>query len=74
MSVKIRLRRMGKRDYPVYRIVVAEEANKRDGKVIEVIGQYNPQQKNGTYINRELYDAWRKKGAQPTDAVRKIAQ
>lgn len=71
MSVKIRLRRMGKRNNPFYRIVVADEATKRDGKVIETIGYYNPQQRD-LQCNRASYDMWQKKGAQPTETVRKL--
>lgn len=65
---------MGKRDQPVYRIVVADESTKRDGKVIETLGNYNPKAKDMVRIDRTMYDAWRKKGAQPTIAVRKLLE
>jgi len=62
---------MGKRDQPFYRIVVAEEASKRDGKIIENLGYYQPKPEK-VQLDRPTYDAWIKKGAQPTDAVRKL--
>lgn len=65
---------MGKRDQPVYRIVVADESTKRDGKVIQTLGLYNPKAKELMRIDRTLYDAWMKKGAQPTIAVRKLVE
>ncbi len=63
---------MGKRDQPVYRIVVADESTKRDGTVIDTIGTYNPKDNAMVRIDRPLYDAWMKKGAQPTEAVAKL--
>lgn len=63
---------MGKRDKPFYRIVIADESEKRDGKCIETIGQFEPGKKVHLVINREKLDYWQKVGAQPTDAVRKL--
>lgn len=74
MAVKIRLRRMGKRDKPVYRIVVADESTKRDGTVIDTLGFYDPKAKDMVRVDRAQYAAWQKKGAQPTDAVRKLME
>lgn len=71
--VKIRLTKTGRRNAPSYRIVVADARSPRDGKFIEVIGFYNPSH-NPTLskIDKEKYEAWIKKGAQPTEAVKQI--
>jgi small subunit ribosomal protein S16 len=68
--VRIRLRRVGKRKQPVYRIVVADQRNKRDGRFIEIIGQYKPLS-NPSEINVDADKAleWLRKGASPSDAV-----
>ena len=73
MAVKLRLKRMGKKQEPFYRIVVADARNKRDGKTIEEIGYYNPM-KNPTEIKMDenLAIKWLKNGAIPTDTVRSI--
>lgn len=73
MAVKLRLKRMGKKQEPFYRIVVADARNKRDGKTIEEIGYYNPM-KNPTEIkvDENLAIKWLKNGAIPTDTVRSI--
>ena len=69
--VKIRLRRMGAKKAPFYRIVVADARSPRDGRCIEEIGTYNPLTNPAT-INVEVEKAqtWIKNGAQPTDTVR----
>ena len=69
--VKIRLRRMGAKKAPFYRIVVADARSPRDGRCIEEIGTYNPQT-NPAAINVDVEKAqeWIKNGAQPTDTVR----
>ncbi len=73
MAVKLRLRRMGKKKQPIYKIVAADARSPRDGKFIEAIGLYNPKTDPAT-INikddRALY--WLKSGAQPTDTVKSI--
>lgn len=71
--VKIRLQRIGARKQPKYRVVVADEQTKRSGKVIEILGNYdpNPPQLQLT-IEKEKYAHWISKGAQPTDAVRNL--
>ncbi len=70
MSVKIRLRRMGKKKSPFYRIVVADSRDKRDGRCIEEIGTYDPTQKPSVVkVNAEAAQKWLKVGAQPTDVV-----
>ncbi|MBQ9299185.1 MAG: 30S ribosomal protein S16 [Clostridia bacterium] len=69
--VKIRLKRMGMKKHPFYRIVVADERSPRDGRFIEEIGYYNPmKQPADIKINNEKAAEWLKKGAQPTDTVR----
>ncbi len=73
MAVKIRLRRMGAKKAPFYRIVVADSRYARDGRFIEEVGTYDPT-KNPSLIsvNEEKVQAWIKNGAQPTDTVKKI--
>ena len=69
--VKIRLRRMGAKKAPFYRIVVADARSPRDGRCIEEIGTYNPLTEPDTVtIDSEKAQAWIKNGAQPTDTVR----
>ena len=73
MSVKIRLRRMGQKKNPFYRIVVADSRSPRDGKCIEEIGTYDPTQDPTEYhVNEELAKKWLANGAQPTDTVARI--
>ena len=69
--VKIRLRRMGAKKAPFYRIVVADSRSPRDGRCIEEIGTYNPlvESENIT-VDVEKAQNWIKNGAQPTDTVR----
>ena len=69
--VKIRLKRMGMKKHPFYRIVVADERSPRDGRFIEEIGYYNPMtQPAQIQVDNEKAADWMKKGAQPTDTVR----
>jgi len=71
--VRIRLRRGGRKKAPVYRIVVADARSPRDGKFIEIIGQYAPRQsENAISINTERALYWLSVGAQPSDTVRSI--
>ena len=73
MAVKIRLRRMGAKKAPFYRIVVADERYPGDGRFIEEIGYYDPT-KEPTVVNLDADKAktWLKNGAQPTDTVKVI--
>ena len=65
--VKIRLRRMGKKKAPVYRIIVADARSPRDGRFIEEIGTYDPSQEPSAYrIDEEAAKKWLANGAQPT--------
>ena len=69
--VKIRLRRMGAKKAPFYRIVVADARSPRDGRCIEEIGTYKPLTQPATVnVDVEMAQAWIKNGAQPTDTVR----
>lgn len=69
--VKIRLKRMGMKKHPFYRIVVADERSPRDGRFIEEIGYYNPMtQPAQIKVDNEKAADWMKRGAQPTDTVR----
>ncbi len=73
MAVKIRLRRMGAKKKPFYRIVVADSRCPRDGRFIEEIGYYDPKTDPATVkADVEKVKSWISKGAQPTDTVRKI--
>ena len=71
--VKIRLRRMGAKKAPYYRIVVADARAPRDGRCIEEIGTYNPMvESDSITVNVEKAQTWIKNGAQPTDTVRAL--
>lgn len=73
MAVKIRLRRMGAKKNPYYRIVVADSRFPRDGRFIEEIGTYNPLTEPSTVsIDGEKAAQWMKNGAQPTDTVKAL--
>ena len=73
MAVKIRLRRMGQKRNPFYRIVVADSRSPRDGRCIEEIGTYDPNQEPSAYhVNEELAKKWLANGAQPTETVARI--
>ncbi len=71
--VRIRLRRIGRKKAPVYRIIVADSQSPRDGKFIEIIGQYAPRQaQGGLAVNEERANYWLGVGAQPSDTVRSL--
>ena len=73
MAVKIRLRRMGQKKAPFYRIVVADSRSPRDGRCIEEIGTYNPNtDPSELHVNEELAKKWLANGAQPTEVVGKL--
>ena len=73
MAVKIRLKRMGMKKMPFYRVVVADERAPRDGRFIEEIGYYNPMTEPATIkIDAEKAQQWIKNGAQPTDTARTL--
>ena len=73
MAVKIRLRRMGQKKAPYYRIIVADGRSPRDGRFIEEIGTYDPSTEPSTVkVNEELAKKWLNNGAQPTDTVARL--
>lgn len=73
MAVKLRLMRMGKKKSPSYRVVVVDGRAPRDGRYIEQIGRYDPQQDPSLVeIDNEKATSWLSKGAQPTEAVEKL--
>ncbi len=73
MAVKIRLRRMGAKKAPFYRIVVADSRYPRDGRFIEEIGYYDPTKKPSVVkVDVEKAKSWIANGAQPTDTVKKL--
>ncbi|MFV0364421.1 MAG: 30S ribosomal protein S16 [Suipraeoptans sp.] len=73
MAVKIRLKRMGQKKAPFYRIVVADARSPRDGKFIEEIGTYDPTQDPSVFnFNEEAAKKWLKTGAKPTETVGKL--
>ena len=73
MAVKIRLRRMGQKKAPFYRIVVADSRSPRDGRFIEEIGTYDPTKDPSEFkVDEELAKKWLNNGAQPTEVEGKI--
>jgi len=73
MAVKMRLKRMGKKKHPIYRIVVADARSPRDGRNIDEIGFYDPNIEPAEIrIDEEAAKDWLSKGAQPTDTVSRL--
>ncbi|MFV0558980.1 MAG: 30S ribosomal protein S16 [Enterococcus sp.] len=73
MAVKIRLKRMGSKKSPFYRIVVADSRSPRDGRFIETVGTYNPLKDPAEVtLKEDLVLDWLSKGAQPSDTVRNL--
>ncbi len=73
MAVKIRLRRMGQKKAPFYRVVVSDSRSPRDGKFIEEIGTYDPNvEPSSIKIDAEAAKKWLNNGAQPTETVAKL--
>jgi small subunit ribosomal protein S16 len=73
VAVRLRLTRVGGRKDPVWRIVAADQRAKRDGRNIEILGQYNPQTEPSTInLDEDKVRDWLSKGAQPTPQVRKL--
>jgi small subunit ribosomal protein S16 len=74
MAVKLRLKRMGAKAKPFYRIVAADSRSPRDGRFIETVGTYNPVGKEGNQVTVDEEKAlkWLNNGAQPTDTVKSI--
>ena len=73
MAVKLRLKRMGSKQKPFYRIVAADSRSPRDGRFIETVGTYNPIVKdNNVTVDEEKVIKWLNNGAQPTDTVKSL--
>ena len=73
MAVKIRMKRMGSKRNPFYRLVVADSRSPRDGRIIEQVGTYNPVSKPAEVkINEELVMKWLRDGAKPSDTVKNL--
>jgi len=75
MAVKIRLQRVGATNQPKYRMVIAEDSTKRDGRFVEIIGSYNPTSKvegKQLVVNLERAAYWQSVGAQPSDTARTL--
>lgn len=73
MAVKIRLRRMGYKKHPFYRVIVADSRSPRDGRFIEEIGTYDPNRDPSVFdFNEEAAKKWLSNGAQPTETVGKL--
>jgi len=71
--VKLRLMRMGKTKQPTYRVVAADSRSPRDGRFIEIVGNYDPRREPSVVnIDNDKAVAWLRKGAQPTEAVAKL--
>ncbi len=73
MAVKIRLKRLGQKKAPFYRVIVADSRSPRDGKFIEEIGIYDPTQEPSVFrVDEEAAKKWLSNGAQPTEIVGKL--
>jgi small subunit ribosomal protein S16 len=75
MAVKLRLTRVGKTKQPQYRVIAADSRRARDGRFIEILGQYNPRTEPSTItIDNEKAVKWLMQGAQPTERVKKLLE
>ena len=75
MAVKLRLTRVGKTKQPQYRVIAADSRRARDGRFIEILGQYNPRTETSTItIDNDKAVKWLMEGAQPTERVRKLLE
>ena len=72
MAVRIRLRRVGRKKQPHYRIVVADSTSPRDGRFVEIIGHYHPRQADSLEVQKDRANHWLDKGALPSDTVRSL--
>lgn len=73
MAVKIRLQRLGRKNRPFYRMVAIDESEKRNGKALAVLGTYDPKANPPELkVDKTKIEEWKSKGAQSTDAVRKL--
>jgi len=73
LAIKIRLKRFGRKKQPVYRVVIANSSEARNGQSIEVVGSYDPTKAEVQFeVKRERIDYWLSVGAQPTDTVQRL--
>ncbi len=73
MSLKIRLKRVGRKNQPSYRIVIADSRAARDGNIVAMVGHYTPRSKGAQYdVDVEQVKSWIKKGATPSETVRSV--
>lgn len=73
MAVKIRLTRFGKRNQPMYRLVAIDEHKKRDGRAIEILGQYDPSKvTDKVQVKKDRLSYWLSVGAKPSDTVKHL--
>ena len=73
MAVKLRLKRMGSKQKPFYRVIAADSRSPRDGRFIETVGTYDPVKKDASInIDEEIALKWLNNGAQPTDTVKSL--
>lgn len=75
MAVRLRLRRVGRKKFPIYKVVAADQRSPRDGRFIEAVGQYEPlRESNNVEFHEDRVLYWLQNGAQPTDTVRNLLQ
>ena len=75
MAVKLRLTRVGKTKQPQYRVIAADSRRARDGRFIEILGQYNPRtEPSHLNVDNDKAVSWLQQGAQPTERVRKLLE
>ena len=75
MAVKLRLKRMGAKKRPFYRVVIADSRSPRDGRIVEQIGSYDPMTNPATIkLDKEKVEKWIKNGAKPTDTVKALIE
>lgn len=73
--LKIKLQRVGKKNQPSYRIVIAEAKSKLSGKYVDLLGTYDPKTNPSSFkVDKEKYKSWLKKGAQPTKTIRLLTK
>lgn len=72
--VRIRLQRAGRKNQPIYRVVIADKKAPRDGRFIAKIGHYIPTGNKECKIDMDIYNEWLSKGAQPTDRVKHLVE
>lgn len=72
MSIKIRLARIGKKNAPTFRVVVSQTRSKRNGKFLDILGDFNPTMGGKPVVDKAKVDEWIKKGALVTDSVKSI--